>query len=520
LAFDEVSLPRLVLAGSGSGTGKTTVVAGILAALRARGQRAVPFKVGPDFADSTMLAHVAGAACRALDPWILGRDALLQSLHRGCQEADIAIVEGMLGLFDSWGAGIDASTAELSKLIQAPVVLVLDVAGTAQSAAAVALGFKSVDPGVRIAGVILNRVQSNEQGRWIEEAVWRLASVPVLGMLPELPELSPRDTALAGGSTSLADSAGLRAGGVFLSVEDAPLGEPGAPASLAAEAAIPVGGSDVARGLPPTEAFARRVDAIRHAVERHVDVDVLLRIAARAQPLRLIPRPEPLPRLSAPVRLGVAYDEAFNLYYPENLELLTEAGAEIVVFSPLEDHALPRVDALYIAGAPSDGHAWALSENARMRESLREAALDGLPVHAECGGLAYLGERLRPPARDPGAAPEEPLPMVGLIPIDVEVNTRTLTMGYRRLRTLPDTLVAPAGTILRGHEFHWTEISRSGATSPAFELADPDGYRSGHEGFARPGLLASNIHLHFGQRPAMALRLLEAAALHAHPVVV
>lgn len=487
LAFDEVSLPRLVLAGTGSGTGKTSVTAGILAAMRARGLAARPFKVGPDYADSALLAHVAGGACRALDPWILGREALLQSLHRGCQEADVAVVEGMLGLFDSWGAGSDGSTAELAKLIEAPVVLVLDVAGTVQSAAAVALGFKSVDPEVRIAGVILNRVQSQEQARWIEEAVWRLAGVPVLGMLPEL--------------------AGLAAEPAW------PATPAGAGSVLSAAPAPDAGG-----GAPTAGAVAdQRTARLRDAVERHVDVDVLLRIAAKARPLRLIPRPEPLAALSEPVRLGVAYDEAFNLYYPENLELLTEAGAEIVVFSLLDDHAVPPADALYIAGAPSNGHARRLSENTRMRAAIREAALDGLPIYAECGGLAYLGEHLRPPA-EPGAERPEPLDMAGVLPIDVDASPQALTMGYRRLRGLDDNLLCPRGTVLRGHEFHWTEVTRRGAMPPAYELSDPEGYRSGHEGFARPGLLASNIHLHFGQDPSLATRFLHAAAEHARPV--
>jgi cobyrinic acid a,c-diamide synthase len=453
--FDEVSTPRLVLAGAGSTTGKTTLTAAILAALRRRGMRVRPFKVGPDFVDAAYLAHVAGSACRNLDPWILGQDALLQSFHAGCMEGDIALVEGMLGLYDSWGAGTEGSTAELSRLIDAPVILVLDVAGMVQTAAAIALGFKTVDPRIRITGVILNRVEDDAHAGWVEEAVWHQAKLPVLGWLPAMDAL-----------------------------------------------VIP----ERERGLTPmaqNPGFEGRVGQLADAAERHLDLDLLLRIAQKSKPLRQIPRVDP-PRLEAdsPVRLGVAYDEAFNLYYPENLEILAQAGAEIVPFSLLDDSHVPDVAGLYLAGGSSGGFAPRLAENSRMLESVRAAHRDGMPIYGECGGLMYVAERFVDQDGDE-------YEMAGLLPISMSAHGHARQMGYRELRVLGDNLLAAQGQRIRGHEMHWSRTSNgTGGTERAFELSDPSGYRIGDEGYNRPGLLASNIHLHFGHNPQLAINLL------------
>jgi cobyrinic acid a,c-diamide synthase len=456
-AFEEVRVPRLVFAGTGSTTGKTVVTAGIMSALRRRGLRVKPFKVGPDFTDAAYLAKVAASPCRHLDPWLLGAEAILQSLHRGCVEGDVAIVEGMLGLYDSWGAGTEGSTAELAKLIGSPVILVLDVSGMVQNAAAIALGLKSVDSKVRINGVILNRVENDQHRRWVEEAVWRISKIPVLGAIPMLPEL-------------------------FIPEEDGGL-------------------------TPPSEVpgFGDRMQALAVATERYVDVDLLLRIAESATPLTMIPR---VPMISfdvagEPVRLGVAYDDAFNLYFPENLELLADAGAEIVPFSPLLDHNLPRVDGVYLAGAASDRFASRLSENTGMLESMREANLDGVPIYAECGGVGYLADVLVGPD---GAD----FPMVGLLPLRVEVQAGPRQMGYRQVSIVVDCLLGPAGQAMRGHEYHWSRILGGSELHPAYELRDPSGELACTGGYARPGLVASNIHLHFGQNPELALNLLRA----------
>ena len=431
----EIGIPRLVLAGAGSATGKTTITTGVIAALRRRGLRVKPFKVGPDFQDSRLISQVAGGPCRTLDSWLLGADATLRSFQTGCVDGDVAVIEGMMGLLDSWGGAAD-STSGVSKLVGAPVVLILDVAYTLQSAAAIALGFKTVDPDVRVAGVLLNRVHDEEHARAVEEAVWKQARIPVLGALPVLDE-----------------------------------------------------GSDPAR--------------LADAIERHIDLDVLLQVAARRGSM---PRPPEvrIPSGGHAVRLAVAYDEAFDMYYPENLELLAEGGAEIIPFSPLVDHGLPDVDGVYLAGAASERHAVQLAANPRMRESIRTAHLDGLPIYAECGGLSYLSQRL---LEGSGAEHE----MVGLLPLTTEPEAGERRLGYRRLRPLQDCLIAQRGQELRGYEFHWSRLSAASArVHPAYELSDLNGYVTGHEGYAAGRLLASNIHLHFGQDPGLAVNLLNA----------
>ncbi len=462
--YDEVHVPRLVLAGAGSSTGKTTLTAALIAAYRRRGLRVKPFKVGPDHVDAAYLAHVAGNPCRNLDPWILGRDAILRSFHRGCGDADLAVVEGMLGLYDSWGVGTEGSTAELSKLIEAPVILVLDVASTVQSAAALALGFKSMDPSVGIAGVILNRVADEAHARWVEDAVWKEAKIPVLGSVPTLHELS-----------IAADDRGPAVG-------DRP-------------------------------EFDAAIEVLAAAIERHLDLDLLMRIAEKSRPLRMIPRVVApiLGDVDAGVRIGVAYDEAFNLYYPENLEILSDAGAEIVTFSPLHDRHLPSVNGVYMAGASSDRYAADLSRNSSMRESLRQAHDDGMPIYAECGGLMYL-------AREVVGPDGEDLEMAGLLPLRVRPETGVRRMGYREMRTLDECLLAGRGRSLRGHELHWSVVTNgTGKVAYAYELFDPSGYRVGHEGYTKPGVLASNIHLHFGQDPELALNFLRPCAHRGRP---
>jgi cobyrinic acid a,c-diamide synthase len=441
---DSPGIPCIVLAGAGSRTGKTTITTGVMASLRARGLGVKPFKIGPDFADSRLLSQAAGCPSRTLDSWLLGADATVRSFHSGSIDGDVAVVEGMLGLHDSWGSPAD-STAGISRLLGAPVVLVLDVFDTMQSAAAIASGFKSVDPGVRIAGVILNRVHDADHARVVEEATWKLARVPVLGTVPVM--------------------------------------EPGTSA-----------------------------EEVAAVVARCIDVDVLLQVAARR---RGIPRP-PEPAFRPPgtrVRLGVAYDEAFDLYYPENLELLSDGGAEIIPFSPLVDHGLPDVDGVYMAGAASERHAEALAANGRMRASIRDAHNDGVPIYAECGGLTYLSERLL----DASGASHE---MVGLLPFTAAPEAGERRVGYRRLRPLQDCLIAPRGRELRGYEFHWSRLGdATSGVRHAYELSDPHGYISGHEGYIAGRLLASNIHVHFGQDPSLASSLLDACRERAGAVL-
>ena len=450
--LDEVRTPRLVIAGTASNVGKTILTAGLIAAFKARGLTVQSFKVGPDYIDPAYLGHVSGRPCRNLDSWMLGEGALRQVLAQGALGADLALVEGMMGLFDGRGANIDGSTADVARIIKAPVVLVIDVASMGQSAAAVALGFKTYAEAPKIAGVLLNNVGSEGHRRSVEDAIWETAKLPVLGALGRIPAL------------------------------DIPQRQLGL--------------------LPVTEnkAWDQMITVLSETIARDVDLDLLLRIANKAELVPLVPKKVFLgtPDAGPKVRLAVAYDDAFNFYYPENLELLEEHGAEIVPFSPLEDAHLPQDAAgVYLGGGFPEIFVEPLAKNRSMAESIQRAYRSGVPIYGECGGLMYLGRSLR---TDSGTTYQ----MAGVIPVDVEMDGEIHRFGYRQILTLEDSILSPRGQFYRGHEFHWSRITgHNGGLRPAYQMQNAEGDAIGYEGFIGPNLLASYIHLHFGQNPLL-----------------
>ncbi len=455
--LDEVRTPRLMIAGTASSVGKTTITAGLIAAFKARGLTVQAFKVGPDFIDPAYLAHVSGRPCRNLDSWMLGEGALRQVLAHGSVGADLVIIEGMMGLFDGRGGNTEGSTAEVALTTRAPVVLIIDVAQVAESAAAIALGFKSYAGPLKIAGVLLNNVGSDDHRRSVEEAIWNGAKLPVLGALPAMPELGIPERQL---------------------------------------------------GLLPVlenKAWDRMIALLAEVIERQVDLDLLLRIARKAELVPLVPNKvfQDKPATGRPVRIAVAYDEAFNFYYPENLELMEEHGAEVVPFSPLEDAALPPdVAGVYLGGGFPEVFAEPLASNHSMAESLQRAHRSGMPIYAECGGLMYLSRSLQTEA---GVRHR----MVGIVPVDVEMDGEVHRFGYRQIMTLENSLLAAKGQFYRGHEFHWSRIlNLDPATRPAYQMTNAEGDVIGYEGVVMPNLLASYVHLHFGQNPSLVEKLL------------
>jgi cobyrinic acid a,c-diamide synthase len=465
--LDEVRTPRLVVGGTASNVGKTILTAGLTAAFKARGLTVQTFKVGPDYIDPSYLAHVSGRPCRNLDSWMLGEGALRQVLAQGSLGADLALVEGMLGLFDGRGGGSDGSTADVARIIKAPVVLVLDVANMAESAAAVALGFKSYGETPKVAGVLLNNVVSDAHRRTVEDAVWGIARLPVLGALRRMPELD-----------------------------------------------IPQRGSGLI-SVSENKEWDRTIELLSSTIARDVDLDLLLRIANKAELVPLVPKKvfQGKPADGPRVRLAVAYDDAFNFYYPENLELLEEHGAQVVPFSPLEDAHLPSDAAgVYLGGGFPEEFVEPLARNRSMMESILRAHRSGTPIYAECGGLMYLGRTLR----TAGVANQ----MTGAIPVDVEMDGEIRRFGYRQLLTLEDSILSPRGQFYRGHEFHWSRItSHNGDLKPAYQMLNAEGEVIGYEGFVAPNLLASYVHLHFGQNPLLVEKFVqhcrEYAAVHA-----
>ena len=453
------STPGIVVAGVHSGAGKTTIATGLMAALTARGLRVQPFKVGPDYIDPSYHTAVCGRPSRNLDGWLIGEAATVELYRRAAAHADVAVVEGVMGLYDGRsGGGEEGSTAQAAKLLGLPVLLVVDAGRTARSAGATALGFRVFDPEVRIAGVILNRVASDRHAAVVRDAVEREAGVPVLGALP-------RDAMLALPERYL----GL----------------------------VPV-----VEGGTAEEFFTRS----RERVAQHVDLDRVLALAATATPPRhgdasssLFPSP---PR-GVRARIAVAMDRAFSFYYADSLDLLRAWGAEIVPFSPLADAALPEgCGAVYIGGGFPELFAADLAANTAMHAALRRAAGEGRVIYGECGGLMYLGETLTD-------ADRREHPMTGLLPLRSTMSGTRLTLAYWDLTTRADGPLAPAGHRLRGHEFHWSVPDRTPTPEEALYELDRVGRL---EGFRRGSVSGSYVHLHLGSDPRLAPAFVEAAA--------
>jgi cobyrinic acid a,c-diamide synthase len=461
----------MVVAGTGSGAGKTTVALGLVGALRRRGRSVQTFKVGPDFVDCAYLAHASRRPCRNLDSWMLGRNGVVRSFAHGVAEADRAVVEGTMGIFDGHGgAGLaeegasrfPGSTAELARLIGAPVVLVIDIANEAETAAAVALGVRQLDPGLDVIGVILNNVPSDYRRRVVEDAIWSWATLPVLGALPRLAHVQIPE---------------VRTGVLPLTQN------------------------------PHVDAA---LDELARAFERHCDVALIERLMARATPVHVVSAKRSAASDGAAVRVGVAFDDAFCFYYAENLELLEQAGARVVTFSPLEDHALPRdLDAIYMGGGVSEMFVPRLAGNHTFIDSVRRAHTRRVPIYAECGGLMYCARALH---TSDGNVQE----MASLVPFDIALEAGLLHTGYRELRLANDGILGQAGATLRGHEFHFARlVAGLQAGAHAYSVHDVEGEPLGCEGWSTPTMLASFVHLHFGQDPGLAERLVAAARVGA-----
>ena len=451
-------VPVLVVAGVWSGVGKTTVTLGILEALRRRGLRVQGFKVGPDFIDPAFHALATGRPAYNLDGWMCGREHVVAAVARRAADADLAVVEGVMGCFDGLeGASETGSTAEIAKWLGAPVVLVLDAGAMARSAAAVLLGFERFDPDVELAGVIFNRAGGLVHRQWLHDAVALSCETRVLGALPHegavvLPERHLGLVTAAEGGYS------------------APL--------------------------------RRRLADL---IEQHVDVDALIG-AARSRVERRPADDRAGARRAAAVTIAVAHDEAFQFYYRDNLEMLEEAGARIVGWSPLRDGALPEADGLYLGGGYPELHARALSANVEMRRQVRAFAESGRPLYAECGGLMYLAGALTDPD---GAA----WPMVGLLPAAVRMEPGRLTIGYREVEITAPSPLGPAGTRARGHEFHRSALGPvPGSVARVYSISDGQGGAARPEGFAAGLALMSYVHLHFGSNPVLARSFVSACA--------
>lgn len=454
-----VRLPRVVIAAPGSGHGKTSIATGLLAALRARGMTVSPHKVGPDYIDPSYHAMASGRPGRNLDPWQVGEEMIAPLFVHGATTptvADIAVIEGVMGLFDgAHKLGGFASTAHVATLLQAPVVLVVDCSGVGRSVAALVHGFLTYDPAVRIGGVILNRVGTDRHREILVEALDGVG-VPVLGCVG-------RQAALGVPSRHL--------------------------------------------GLVPAaerEAEATNtVAALGDAVTAGVDLEEVVRVARSAPELATSPAIGSSGDMTGgePVRIAVAGGAAFTFGYAEQAELLATAGAEVVPFDPLHDEELPEATSgIVIGGGFPEVHAAELSDNVRLRDAVGAAARSGIPITAECAGLLYLARSV------------DGHPMCGVLDTDA-VMTPRLRLGYREAVTAQDSVVVGAGTRVRGHEFHRTECTPAAGHNPAWRWRGPDG--PVEDGFVTRNVHASYLHLHWSGVPGAAERFVAACRSHA-----
>lgn len=445
-----------MIAGVNSSTGKTTISLGIMAALRRRGMKVQPFKVGPDYIDPGLHTHATGCSSHNLDSWMCGTEVLQTVFAKNAYQADLSIVEGVMGYFDGMrGERILGSSAHVASILEAPVILVVDVRGMSQSCVAVVKGFMEYQPQGWIRGVILNHATEFHK-IYVCPFIESELGVKALGCMPSQESLSMPERHL---------------------------------------------------GLLPAdenEALAVHLERMADWVEKYVDLDEVVNIAEKANPLALSPVVE---RIPARVAIGVARDQAFSFYYRDSLDYLEELGAELHYFSPMKDAALPPVDGLYFGGGFPEMFLDSLSGNTTMLDSIRQAHAKGLPILAECGGLMYL-------CRGVVDWDGKYWPGVGIVPADIQMTRRLQALGYLQATALKDTILGSSGHILMGHEFHYSTMTEVSPEDLAFTL--DGGLRPGQrvEGFAKDNLLASYLHLQLRANADAARNFLNACALY------
>ena len=432
------TLPAIIISGVSSGSGKTTVTIGLMAAFAARGMRVQPFKCGPDFIDPGLHQLVCGRVSRNLDQWMSGPSFTRQTFFRNLRDADIAIIEGVMGMFD----GGDSSSGSLAQFLDIPTILVIDVRSMAESAAAIVKGFETLNPQAEVRGVILNRVASDRHLQLASDAIRKHCQAEILGHLPRSLDFSIPSRHLG-----------------LLTGDEAPIS---------------------------TESIKLLVEAI----EAHIDLDRLSSFCSVQK------TPETTEPFTPPVkcRIGVARDKAFCFYYEDNFDLLRSNGAELVFFSPLTDSQLPPdLHGLYLGGGYPELYARELSANGSMIKSVRDFADNNHVIYAECGGFMYLTEGIIDEN-------QEFHRMISIFPVKAEMQTKRTSLGYREVATCGATCFGPAGTILRGHEFHYSKIGEMNEDVPRM-------YRVSNgtlEGYASRRVLGGYMHLHFGYSPQAA----------------
>ncbi|WP_135605219.1 Ni-sirohydrochlorin a,c-diamide synthase [Methanococcoides sp. NM1] len=458
----KMDMPRILLAADRSSSGKTTITAGLLAALTSRGYSVQPFKVALDYIDPSYHSEITGRRARNIDGYLMEEEGVLDVFTHACEvdgKADIAVIEGVRGLFEGLESlGEIGSTAQIAKMLNCPVILIINARSITRSAAALVNGYKNFDPDVNIVGVILNNIGGMRHASKAKEAVEHFTGLPVLGIIP-------RDNAM---------QISMRHLGLVPAIEER-------------------------RRINDLD---ERIAAIEKRVSEGIDIDKVLELARQAEAVE-IPKTSVFTSRKlegqAPV-IGIALDEAFNFYYHNNLELLELAGARIEYFSPIHDSHLPDVDALYLGGGYPELFASELEANESMRQDIKQASENGLPIYGECGGLMYLTERITTGVKDEGTyhmaeMPESTHEMVGALP-------GHSLMGHKRVVSYNigaldvDTIIGKSGNSFIGHEFHHSEITEIPSDAKfAIKLSRGTGIKDGWDGLITNNTLGAYAHL-------------------------
>lgn len=454
--------PRLVVAALRGGCGKTTVSLSLISAWKKQGRRIIPFKKGPDYIDAGWLAQASGEPCYNLDPYLMDQESILKSFsYRTTNGISGTVIEGNRGLYDGTDSEGTYSTAELAKLLNAPVVLVVDCTKATRTLAAVVYGCRHFDREINLAGVILNQVATSRQEKLVRTAIESSCETPVLGAIPRILEHDMPERHL---------------------------------------------------GLVPHQEHptAKKVlNALTELAESHMDLDRLWNIAKSAPMINSVSSSlwnDLIDYSDKKVKIGVIRDSAFQFYYPENLELLEKLGAKTIAFSSIEVDHLPDVDALYLGGGFPETHAELLATNKGLRDSIKKAADRGLPIYAECGGLMYLGEKL--------VLNQKTYPMAGVFPVTFGLEKKPQGHGYTTVVADRDNPYFTVGTKNTGHEFHYSkplEYDENKVTL-IFKVARGHGFDNGRDGLCYNNVLAGYTHLHALNNTVWAESLIRLAA--------
>ena len=438
-----MNYPRIVLAAANSGSGKTTLTMGLILALKKMGLRVQPFKAGPDYIDCAYHTYVSKSPCANLDSWMMPENTIRELFTHRAKQADISLIEGVMGLYDGLNNSEEGSTAELSKILGAPVILIVNARSASRSLAALVLGYKEFDPKINLKGVILNNIASPTHYQSAKKSIEKRVKIPVLGFLPRDERLKLNERHL---------------------------------------------------GLLPIyekKAFSGFARILGKKIEENIEIEKIISIARSAKGVApfnpKIFRNTPVPQK---VTIAIAKDKVFNFYYQDNLDILRQNGTHLVNFSPLIDKKLPKdIDGVYIGGGFPEVFAARLTKNIKLKNDIRLKVNSGLPIYAECGGLMYLSQEITD-------LKGRKFPMAGILDAKIKMGKKRARLGYVNLTTLRDNILSRKGDKIRGHMFHWSYFIQAPRNKWAYQVYKKGGNVS-YDGLVKKNILAGYAHLHF-----------------------